>query len=163
MVTVLCGRVAVGKSFLAEQMKQAGTLVLSCDDMMLTLFEHCLGPENHDKMALRCLKYLFSVAIQEAKLGRDVVVDYGMWLRRERDLAREIFQQAGLDYRFLLVETEEETRLRRLKRRNEGLRNVGRRVYLIEGELLARMDAKWQPIGSDETDVERCSNDLEQA
>ena len=161
MVTVLCGRVAAGKSFLAEQMRRKGALVLSCDEMMLTLFEHCLGPENHDKMALRCLRYLFSVAVQASELGQDVV-DYGMWLRAERHAARRIFREAGVKYRILLVETEEEIRLRRLSRRNEGLRNADHRVYLIEGDLLKRMDAKWQPIGEDETDVEVCRNDEEQ-
>lgn len=161
MVTVLCGRVAAGKTFLAERLGREGALVLSCDEMMLTLFDSCLGPDRHDEMALRCLRYLFSVAVREAKLGRDVVVDYGMWLKAERDAARRAFQAAEVDYRILLVETAEEQRLRRLNRRNEGLRNADHRVYLIEGPLLERMDAKWQPISAEETDVERFSNDVD--
>ena len=74
MVTVLCGPVAAGKTFLAQRLGREGALVLSCDEMMLTLFDRCLGPEHHDEMALRCLRSLFSVAVQEARLGRDVVV-----------------------------------------------------------------------------------------
>ncbi len=147
MVTVLCGPVAAGKTFLAERLGREGALVLSCDEMMLTLFDRCLGPEHHDEMAMRCLRYLFSVAVQEARMGRDVVVDYGMWLRQERDAARQAFRSAGVPYRILLVEVDEATRLRRLERRNEGLRNADHRVYLIEGELLERMDAKWRAPG----------------
>ena len=68
-----------------------------------------------------------------------------------------------MPYRILLVEVDEATRLRRLERRNEGLRHADHRVYLIEGELLERMDAKWQPLGPEETDVELFRNDAELA
>ena len=39
MVTVLCGPVAAGKTFLAERLGREGALVLSCDEMMLSWYE----------------------------------------------------------------------------------------------------------------------------
>ena len=52
MVTILCGRVAAGKSFLAAQAEREGALVLSCDQLMLTVFDGCLGAQ-HDATAMK--------------------------------------------------------------------------------------------------------------
>lgn len=149
MITILCGRVAAGKTALARQLGAQGAVVLSCDELMLTLFDGCLGP-RHDETALRCLTYQFSVAAQLAEKGIDAVLDYGFWLRAERDAARAYFTARGLETRLLFVQAEEPARLLRLSRRNESLRNAAKRVYLIEGELLRRMDAKFEPLGADE-------------
>ena len=149
MITILCGRVAAGKTALARQLRAKGAIVLSCDELMLTLFDGCLGP-RHDETALRCLTYQFSVAAQLAEQGVDAVLDYGFWLRAERDAARAYFSSRGLAARLLVVQAAEPTRLARLSRRNEGLRHAAERVYLIEGELLGRMDAKFEPPGADE-------------
>ena len=84
MITVLCGRVAAGKTALAETLhRETGAAVLSCDDLMLTVFDGCLGGA-HDRTAMKCLTYLFSLAVQLDGLGVDAVVDYGFWLRAER-------------------------------------------------------------------------------
>lgn len=144
MITILCGKVAAGKTALARRMAARGAVVLSCDEMMLGLFDGCLGRE-HDATALKCLTYLFSVAAQLEVRGVDSVVDYGFWLRAEREAARTYFSALGLPWRLLLVEVPEPLRLARLARRNEGLRRSTSRVYLIEGELLERMDSKFQP------------------
>ena len=150
MVSILCGRVAVGKTTLAAQMRQqTGAVVLSCDDLMLTIFDGCLG-EAHDRTAMKCLQYLFGLAEQLHELGNDVVIDYGFWLRAERDAARAYFSSRKIAHEIVLVQTADSVRLERLARRNEALRNATGRVYRIEGELLARMDAKFQPIAPDE-------------
>lgn len=130
-------------------MQWEGAIVLSCDEMMLGLYDGCLGP-RHDETALRCLQYLFSVAAQLEERGVDAVVDYGFWLRAERDAARAYFASRGLAHRILLVQAPEDKRLSRLAARNQALRGAAGRVYLIEGELLGRMDAKFQPPAPDE-------------
>lgn len=149
MITILCGRVAAGKTALARRFGEEGAVVLSCDELMLTLFDGCLGP-RHDETAMRCLTYLFSVAAQLEQKGVNAVLDYGFWLRAERDAARAYFSSRGLAARLLVVQASEPARLMRLARRNKGLRNAKRRVYLIEGDLLKRMDAKYEPPGADE-------------
>lgn len=157
MITILCGKVAAGKSFLAREAEQNGALVLSCDELMLTVFDHCLG-EAHNRTAAKCLHYLFSVAERAAHLGLDVWVDYGFWLRSERDAARTYFRQAGLPFRILLVTAPDALRRQRLSARNEMLRHAPGRVYLIEGGLLDRLDSAWEPIAPDEQDIESYEN-----
>lgn len=42
-VIMLCGKICSGKSFYAEQLKnRINGIVLSCDDLMLTLFDEQL-------------------------------------------------------------------------------------------------------------------------
>lgn len=159
MITVLCGRVAAGKSTLAAQLEAEGAVQLSCDEVMLGLFDGCLGAA-HDATAMKCLRYLFSLAAQLARKGLDVVIDYGFWLRAERDAARDFFTRAKLPFRLLLVDAPEQTRHVRLARRNEGLRQADGRVYLIEGELLTRMEQKFQPPAPEEV-LERFDNEKE--
>lgn len=149
MITVLCGRVAAGKSALAARMGRQGAVVLSCDDMMLTLFDGCLGAQ-HDETAMRCLRYLFSLAAQLAEKGYEVVLDYGFWLRAERDAARAYFAARNLSCRVLHVTVSDGTRLCRLAARNKALQNASGRVYLIEEPLLSRLDAKFCAPAPDE-------------
>ena len=150
MITILCGRVAAGKTALAAYLKrETGAAVLSCDDLMLTVFDGCLG-EAHDRTAMKCLTYLFSLAAQLDGLGVDAVLDYGFWLRAERDAARAYFTARGVPHRLVLVEVSEPLRRVRLAARNAALRQATGRVYRIEGALLDRMDAKFEPPGPDE-------------
>ena len=100
---------------------------------------------------------MFSLAVKLDGLGVDAVVDYGFWLRAERDAARAYFTRGGVPHRLVLVESDETVRLTRLSRRNEALRDAPGRVYRIEGELLDRMDAKFEPPGPDEP-LERFDN-----
>lgn len=144
MITILCGRIAAGKTTLAARLRrETGALVLSCDDMMLTVFDGCLG-SAHDTTAMKCLRFLFSLAAQAAENGQDAVLDYGFWLRAERDAARAYFAARGLPCRLVEVTLPDEIRRARLNERNQTLRHAEGRVYLIEGELLDRMDAKYQ-------------------
>lgn len=150
MITILCGRVAAGKTAWAlRERARTGALHLSCDDMMLSLYDGCLG-EKHDETAMRCLRFLFSLAAQAAQSGLDATIDYGFWLRAERDAARAYFKERGLPCRLLVIETDEQTRLSRLARRNETLRQADSRVYLIEGALLTRLDARFAPLSPEE-------------
>lgn len=150
MITILCGRVAAGKTALAAHWKQeTGAAVLSCDDLMLTVFDGCLG-EAHDRTAMKCLTYLFSLAVQLDGLELDVVLDYGFWLRAERDAARAYLGARGVPHQLVLVEVPESVRRARLAARNVRLQTAQGRVYRIEGALLTRMDAKFEPPGPDE-------------
>lgn len=146
MVTILCGRVAAGKTTLAKQIcAQTGAIHLSCDDLMLTIFDGCLG-QAHDQTAMKCLYYLFGLAVQLDTRGLDAVIDYGFWLRAERDAARHYFAARGIAHRMIVVQTQETVRRIRLAHRNDDLRQAQERVYLIEGEKLVRMDAKFEPL-----------------
>ena len=69
MVTILIGRIASGKTFIAKRLKKKKRAVLlSCDKVMLTLFDDCLG-EEHNKMQAKCYRYLFGLSKEISACG----------------------------------------------------------------------------------------------
>ncbi len=147
-VIALCGKIAVGKTHYAELLKRQGVVVLSCDELMLTLFDACLG-ERHDETVRRCGKYLNSVAAQLVKAGVTAVLDFGYWTAVSRREVRAYFEERGLPFELHYLTCEEETRLERLKKRNEALAQARQtsteRVYIVDDALLRRMDGKFEP------------------
>lgn len=146
MVTVLCGKIAAGKTTLA---KASGAIVLSCDDLMLALSPTCLGAE-HDAVAARCLRFLTGQAAQLHARGLDVVIDYGFWTRAERARQSAHLRELDLPFCWKWVDAPTEVRLARLHARNESLHGRAERVYLISDEQLKRFDAKFEPPTKEE-------------
>ena len=53
-VILLCGKIAVGKTtYAAYLQRNRNAVVLSCDELMLSLFDSCLG-DKHDDTVKRC-------------------------------------------------------------------------------------------------------------
>ncbi len=112
-IILLIGRIACGKSTYARA--QSGTVLLSCDQLMQTLFPGGCG-ESHDLIAPRAHQYLFALAKQCADGGAVPLLDFGFWTKESRRAAIEALAGYELDWRFLDV-PEEEWR-RRIEKRN---------------------------------------------
>jgi hypothetical protein len=95
MVTLMCGKIAAGKTTEAEKIAKNGAVLLSCDELMLTVFTECLG-SKHAETERRCLRYLFKTAKQLGEKGVDSVIDAGFWTRDERAEAEAFFKTAGI-------------------------------------------------------------------
>lgn len=151
-VIILCGRIAAGKSYYADKLQQNGAVILSADDLMLALFDGCLG-ERHDEIVLATERYFCTLAPQIAALGGDVVLDYGHWSRRLRDEVRAHCTAAGLACELHYITADDATRKARLAARNA--QNAARpgRQYIIGEDLLARLDAKFEEPEEQEIDV----------
>ncbi len=151
-VILLCGRIASGKSTLAQKLQRRGRAVLlSCDELMLTLFDQCLGA-RHDAVLERCSRYLFSVAEQVTAAGADAVLDFGFWTKSSREQAKAYFEKKGIEVELWYLPVEREEQRKRLARRNEQLKDSPRREYIIGEELFCRLDAKFQEPSSREID-----------
>lgn len=153
-VIILCGKIASGKTTYAERLhRQKGAMILSCDDLMLRLFDSCLG-DKHDETARRCSLFLYGQAEQLVQIGVDCVLDFGYWTRKEREEAKAYFAKRGIACELHYLKLAEEERIRRLDKRNQRLAGATHRVYRIEGELLKRLDKKFEPPLPDEIDKE---------
>lgn len=142
-VIMLCGRIAAGKSYYADRLRANGAVVLSADDLMLSLFDGCLG-DKHDEIVLATERYFCTLAPQIVRTGADVVLDYGHWSRSLRDAVRTLCRQAGLDCRLHYITAADATRRARLEKRNaENAAKPGRQ-YIIDAALLERLDAKFE-------------------
>lgn len=156
-VIILCGKIASGKTYYANELKeQKKAILLSVDDLMLKLSDSCLG-EHHDDMASRCEHFFYGLAEQIVKNGTDAVIDFGYWSRRERDEAKEYFVKRGIPSELHYIRTSEDIRLVQLDRRNtklmEGFTKDSGRVYIIDEALRQRLDQKFEEPFESEVDL----------
>lgn len=152
MVTLLCGKIGCGKTTLAKQLReQTGAVLLSADDLLLTVFTECLG-EKHDETNARCLLYLYDMAAQLDSLGISSVIDAGFWTRESRKIARKFFTDRNISFKLYYMEIPEDLRYTRIMARNERLRKSPRREFILNEETLRRLDAKFEIPSADEYD-----------
>lgn len=145
MVTLMCGKIAAGKTTEAVKIAQKGAVLLSCDDLMLAVFTECLGAK-HAETERRCLRYLFKMAKQLDQKGIDSVIDAGFWTRKERAEAEEFLKAAGITFAWKKVEAPEEIRRDRIQARYEQSQNgvCKERVFAPSPERAAQLDQKFE-------------------
>lgn len=152
-VYLLTGKIASGKTAWAQRFaKRENAVLLSCDTLMLSLFDECLGPRHNDTER-RCLNFLCSVAADTALCGTDALLDSGLSTRASRAAAREYFAQRGAETVTVYFRLPEDLRAQRLEERNARLANSTKREYIIDTALCARLDAKYEEPGAGEYDL----------
>lgn len=155
-VIILCGRIASGKTFYAEKRKAGtNTIILSVDDLLLELSDSCLG-DRHDDVAFRCECFLYGLAEQIIGTGVDVIIDYGYWLRKEREYVKKYFHIKKIAAELHYIDTPEEIRIKQLEQRNAKLNmetgREDRKAYFIGEDLRQRLDMKFEEPGKEEID-----------
>ena len=145
MVTLMCGKIASGKTTEAQKIAEKGAVLLSCDELMLTIFTECLGAK-HAETERRCLRYLFKTAKQLDEKGIDSVIDAGFWTREERAEAEAFFKDNHIRYVWKKVEASDEVRTERIKTRYERVKNreSEERVFAPSPERAAQLDRKFE-------------------
>jgi len=126
-VWVFMGRVASGKSALAEGLGQeTGWRVVSSDRVRKTL----AGVPLHDRgtaeqraelysaaMTSRVYDTLLETALTETRQGHSILVDATFSLRAQRDAFRAACEAAGVQVVWIVAEADEGATLRRLRQR----------------------------------------------
>lgn len=143
-VYILCGKIASGKTTYAEELKKKSkAVILSWDELMLTLFDECLG-SKHDETVDKISKYFYKKAIELIEVNVDVILDNGYWTRKERSKAMDFFTSRNVEVELLYIKADEAERLKRLEIRNEELRNSTERVFIINEALRMKLDGKFE-------------------
>lgn len=151
-VYILCGKIAVGKTTYAEEIKKREkAVILSHDELMLNLFDACLG-SKHDEVVARCSNYFHSLAEQLIGIGINVILDFGYWKREEREKAKNYFKERNIEVEIHYVTIEEKRRLQQLDERNRALQGSASRVYIIGESLRERLDTKFEEPEVSEVD-----------
>ena len=90
-VIMTCGKICCGKTTYARKLEEElGAVILSIDEVMLALFPDGAG-EMHDEYVRRTEQYLLSLSLKILASGTDVILDWGLWTRAQRDRLREFY------------------------------------------------------------------------
>lgn len=112
---VMVGLPASGKTTLAKELElQHNALRLTKDDWMMPLFG---WGEFEDKREI-VEALLWNLGARALRLGMNVVLDYGLWARVERDEYRAKAEALGARVDFRFLDVPEDELLRRIESRN---------------------------------------------
>ena len=152
-VILICGKICSGKSTYAEQLRvQNHAVLLSTDEITLALFgQHC--GDKHDDYVERTQNYLFNKSLELIEVGINVILDWGFWLKEERDYAREFYNSRNIEYEFHYIDISDETWKARLKKRNSEVLAKETRAYYIDDYLAEKFAAIFEVPSEDEIDI----------
>ncbi|OAB37084.1 hypothetical protein PMSD_09780 [Paenibacillus macquariensis subsp. defensor] len=153
IIYMLCGKVGSGKSTYAQTLKERHqAMILSCDDLMLSLFEEELG-DQHQHILRKSTAYLYHLAEELISIGVNVVLDFGYWSREERIEVRRHFLSKRITTELHYINTPDIQIQQQLHRRNQDITNGQSTVYHIDDEMRQYFDSKFDEPTEEEIAV----------
>lgn len=139
-IHLLCGKVCSGKSTFAKMLHQKNNgVILSCDDLMLSIFDEHLG-DNHDTVANRCKEYLYKLATNIATSGIDVILDFGFWSKLERSTIKNRFNSLKIPTTLHYIYIDDYTLEQHISKRNSEHTR-----YFIDENILKKCNNLFEP------------------
>ncbi len=122
-VYIMCGKVGSGKStYAAKLSEEIGAIILSVDQMMLTVYGREIPCSEHKNYIEKVKKSLFSMGHQILKRGLPIIIDFGFWTKEERVAVRNEFDRYPLE--ILVLDVDEELLYERVANRNKAGRDI---------------------------------------
>ncbi len=152
-VILICGKICCGKSYYANQLKtRENAVILSCDEMTSILFDNDLG-DRHEQMIIKIKDYLLKKSVELVKANCNVILDWGFWTKKERDLTRKYFNEQNIATEFHYINVDEKTWLKNIEERNNNVvaGKSGSNYYLDEG-LKNKLLSMWEEPNKAEID-----------
>ena len=140
-IFLMCGKICSGKSTHAEKLrKEYNAVILSVDEITLALFGQDAG-EKHDYYVEKLKEYLYKKSLEILEAGVNVVLDWGYWIKAERDFAREYYSSHNVEYEFHYIDISDEEWYRRLAKRNEDVLAKKTDAYYVDDGLAKKFQA----------------------
>ncbi len=151
-VIMTCGRICCGKSTYARRLRdERGGVILSIDDLMLALFPEGAG-EMHDCYACRTESYLLDLSLEILRGGTDVILDWGLWTRAQRERLRAFYADHGTESEIHYLRISSGEWDRRIRKRN-ARGQEGPAAYYVDEGLLRKAEELFEEPGPEEADV----------
>lgn len=153
-IHLIYGKLCSGKTTLAKELARTeGGVVLSSDELMLTIFpEDGLG-NAYDAISSRVTEYLWKKAFEIASAGMDVILDWGFWTERARQEALSRCREKNVPVLRHLIDIPDDEWHRRIDARNRAVQAGQVQAYPVDEGLYRKFLSRYQPPAADEIDV----------
>ncbi len=150
---LICGKLCSGKTTYAKELcAKQGAVLLSADELMLTLFgQHC--GEKHDEYAEKTQRYLFEKSLEIMQNGVDVVLDWGFWTKAARRRAWTFYASRDIPCEVHYLDVDEITWRARINNRNRKVSDGAAQAYFVDEPLLKKSESLFVAPGKGEIDV----------
>ena len=154
-VILICGKIAAGKTFYAKRLaSEIRAVILSCDELMLTLFPLPDGAGDlHDLYAARVQDYFFEKSLDLLAAGCSVILDWGFWQKSSRDRARTFYRNHGITSKLHYIDVSDEQWEANIRKRNRAVEEGHCRAYIVDEGLRNKLNARFELPSPDEADV----------
>jgi predicted kinase len=152
-VILLCGKICSGKSTYASKIKtKYNAVVLSCDELMLELFDEQLG-DRHDAVLRKVKSYLYRLAEQMVAADANVILDFGFWTRSERREVKLYFSEKGIETELHYIHISPEAWARNIEKRNNNRQGGQTKSYYVDDNMKQIFSERFEEPGDDEIDL----------
>jgi len=150
-VIMTCGKICCGKTTYAKRLRdERNAVILSIDEVMLHLFPEGAG-DMHDRMVERTEQYLFTLSLQIVRSGTDVILDWGLWTRKQRERIRSFYQtHGGIQNEIHYLKIDPETWNERIRKRNQ---QKDSSAYYVDEGLLEKVNRLFEEPTAEEVDL----------
>lgn len=141
---MICGKLCSGKSTYAQVLReQRHAVVLSIDEMMLTLFPEGAG-KQHDTYTKRTTDYLLQKSLEILRCHVSVILDWGFWTKESRDMVKQFFLSNGVGYEFHYLHVGDSVWQQRIEQRNAEVARGESLNYKVDQGLLDKFEAMFE-------------------
>ena len=152
-VILICGRICCGKTTYAHQLRlKEKAVVLSCDEIMLSLLDEYLG-ERHEVYAARTEEYLLRKSLEIIQTGIPVILDWGPWTRAGRDRLKAFYAERGIAMEVHAIRVGETQWRSRIAARNAAADAGSCPAYHVDEGLMNKFLSRYEELTDDEADL----------
>ncbi|MBR6442248.1 MAG: ATP-binding protein [Clostridia bacterium] len=152
-VIMTCGRICCGKSTYAKKLcEERRAVILSIDEITLALFPEGTG-ELHDTYVSRAGQYLLSLSLQILRSGTDVILDWGLWTRAQREQLRAFYTEHGFENEIHYLRISRGEWERRIRTRNAQQEKEEPSAYFVDEGLLRKVESLFEEPAETEVDL----------
>jgi len=145
---LMVGLPCSGKTTLAQKLEyELPALRLNLDEWHIRLFGQDAEEPEHDARHSLIEAQLWNIAGRALELGTNVILDYGLWAREEREEYRSRAKQLGAGSEVHYLDVSEDELLRRLEKRNS---RPSQESFIIAEEVMKPWIAFFQKPTPDE-------------
>lgn len=141
------GFIGAGKTTLAKRLEaELPAIRFTHDEWMAALYGSDPPAERFGEYYRRVSGVMEGVWVRCLELGLDVVLDFGLWTRRDRDTLRARVASVGAETRLYALGGTDEELWARVERRNQELESglfIARNTFEV-------LRGRFEPLGADE-------------